>query len=57
VSETVLSERRAAQLARGKAAYTPATRDRHVSPALQAYAALTTSAAKGAVRDVGQLKR
>jgi dihydroxy-acid dehydratase len=29
----------------------------HVSPALQAYAALTTSASRGAVRDVSQLKR
>ncbi len=56
VPDAVLAERRAAQLARGKAAWTPATRERHVSPALQAYAALTTSAAKGAVRDVGQLK-
>jgi dihydroxy-acid dehydratase len=56
VPDTVLAERRAAQLARGKAAWTPASRERHVSPALQAYAALTTSAAKGAVRDVGQLK-
>jgi len=28
-----------------------------VSQALQAYAALTTSAAQGAVRDVGQLRR
>jgi hypothetical protein len=28
---------------------------RHVSPALQAYAAMTTSADRGAVRDVTQL--
>ncbi|MGN3973107.1 dihydroxy-acid dehydratase [Tsuneonella sp. SYSU-LHT278] len=32
-------------------------RPRAVSPALQAYAALTTSAARGAVRDVGRLRR
>jgi dihydroxy-acid dehydratase len=32
-------------------------RPRKVSAALQAYAALTTSAARGAVRDVGQLTR
>ncbi len=32
-------------------------RERSVSLALQAYAALTTSAARGAVRDVSQLKR
>ena len=46
--------RRKAEAQRGAAAFTPHTRDRHVSPALQAYAALTTSAARGAVRDVGQ---
>jgi dihydroxy-acid dehydratase len=56
VDEAVLAARRAAQLARGKHAWTPTSRERHVSPALQAYAALTTSAARGAVRDVGQLK-
>jgi dihydroxy-acid dehydratase len=56
VDEAVLAARRAAQLARGKYAWTPTSRERHVSPALQAYAALTTSAARGAVRDVGQLK-
>jgi dihydroxy-acid dehydratase len=33
-----------------------APRDRKVSVALQAYAALTTSAARGAVRDVTQLQ-
>lgn len=32
-------------------------RERTVSPALQAYAALTTSASRGAVRDVSQLTR
>ena len=35
----------------------PRSRDRVVSPALQAYAALTTSASRGAVRDVTQLTR
>jgi dihydroxy-acid dehydratase len=34
-----------------------APRARKVSSALQAYAALTTSAARGAVRDVTQLTR
>ena len=51
VAEDVLAARRAA------ATFTAPTRLRKVSPALQAYAALTTSAAKGAVRDVSQLKR
>ena len=47
--------RRAEMIGRGSRAWTPGSRDRHVSPALQAYAAMTTSAARGAVRDVGQL--
>jgi dihydroxy-acid dehydratase len=32
-------------------------RDRYVSTALRAYAALTTSAARGAVRDLDQRRR
>ena len=32
-------------------------RPRRISPALQAYAAMATSAARGAVRDVSLLKR
>jgi dihydroxy-acid dehydratase len=43
--------------ARGSAAWKPANRARTVSPALQAYAALTTSADTGAVRDVTQVQR
>jgi dihydroxy-acid dehydratase len=35
--------------------YRPAHRERPVSAALQAYAAMTTSAAQGAARDVSQL--
>ncbi len=55
VSDAELAERRGAMDARG---WKPAAaRPRKVSPALQAYAALTTSAARGAVRDVEQLKR
>ena len=34
----------------------PVARERYVSQALQAYAALTTSADRGAVRDLSQLK-
>ncbi len=51
-----LERRRVAQDARGDAAWTPATRERHVSVALHAYAAMTTSAATGAVRDVSQVE-
>ncbi len=49
--------RRTAMVSRGAAAWHPAEpRPRRVSTALQAYAALTTSAARGAVRDLSQLK-
>jgi dihydroxy-acid dehydratase len=54
VSDTVLAERRAAMLARGDQAWTPVGRERKVSMALRAYAAFTTSAARGAVRDIDQ---
>jgi dihydroxy-acid dehydratase len=57
VSEAVLAERRKAMEARGPAAWKPASRKRNVSPALKAYAAFTTSAARGAVRDVDQLAK
>jgi dihydroxy-acid dehydratase len=52
VDEAELSQRRAAMLALGAKAWQPAKRDRKVSTALKAYAALTTSAARGAVRIV-----
>ncbi|AFJ02898.1 Dihydroxy-acid dehydratase [Methylophaga frappieri] len=52
-----LAHRRAKMETRGEQAWKPVSRQRKVSLALQAYAALTTSAAKGAVRDVDQLKR
>ncbi len=42
--------------AKGSTAWKPVKRDRVVSKALQAYAALTTSADKGGVRDLDQLK-
>ncbi len=57
VAEDVLLERRSKMEARGRQAWKPENRDRVVSQALQAYAALTTSAAFGAVRDVSQLDR
>jgi dihydroxy-acid dehydratase len=56
IDEAVIAARRAAMDARGAAAWKPAARNRHVSPALRAYAALTTNAARGAVRDVELLK-
>lgn len=54
LSDEELAERRKRMEAKGRDAYSPRTRRRHVSAALQAYAALTTSAARGAVRDVSQ---
>lgn len=57
VGDTVLAERRAAMQARGEQAWQPVDRERVVSQALRAYAALATSADRGAVRDLSQLKR
>ena len=54
VSDGVLAERRAARLALGDQAWKAQGRTRKVSMALRAYAAFTTSAARGAVRDVDQ---
>jgi dihydroxy-acid dehydratase len=52
VDDAVLARRREAMLARKAEAWKPAKRSRKVSMALKAYAALTTSAARGAVRIV-----
>ncbi len=53
VDDATLAKRREAMLARGAEAWKPAKkRSRNVSMALKAYAALTTSAARGAVRIV-----
>ena len=57
VTDAELSKRRAAMDAKGDAAWQPVARDRVVSAALQAYALMTTSADKGAVRDVSQIQR
>ncbi|GAB4299710.1 MAG: dihydroxy-acid dehydratase [Thiohalomonadaceae bacterium] len=55
VSDNELAKRRDAMEARGAKAWQPVSRERQVSAALKAYAAMTTSAARGAVRDVSQL--
>ena len=52
VDDTILAQRRQAMLARKAEAWKPAKRTRKVTMALKAYAALTTSAARGAVRVV-----
>ncbi len=58
VSDEVLAERRAAMEAKGDAAWAPShPRPRKVSTALKAYAAMATSAARGAVRDLSAITR
>jgi dihydroxy-acid dehydratase len=54
VPERELAERREAILAE-LGSYRPRDRRRPVSAALQAYAAMTTSASTGAARDISQL--
>ena len=56
VGAAELKRRRVDMLARGSAAWQPTGRTRVVSQALQAYALLTTSAARGAVRDLEQVR-
>lgn len=56
VSDEELDTRRMAMDAKGGKAWKPVNRERVVSAALKAYAALTTSASRGAVRDVSQLE-
>ncbi|PUA19039.1 dihydroxy-acid dehydratase [Glaciimonas sp. PCH181] len=57
ISDEILAQRRAAMDAKGKDGWKPVNRQRYVSQALQAYAAMATSADRGAVRDISQLKR
>jgi dihydroxy-acid dehydratase len=58
LSDDELARRRQAMDARGANAWQPAqARQRQVSQALQAYALMATSAAKGAVRDLAALRQ
>jgi dihydroxy-acid dehydratase len=57
ISVEELGKRREAMEAKGSQAWKPVNRERHVSAALRAYAAMTTSAAQGAVRDVSRLDK
>jgi dihydroxy-acid dehydratase len=54
LSEAEIDKRRTAMKAKGRDAWKP-KRDRKVSAALRAYAALATSASTGAVRNVEQV--
>ncbi len=57
IPDEELVARRVAMAAKGKAAWKPVDRERQVSAALRAYAALATSASRGAVRDVSQIEK
>ncbi len=57
VHDAELARRWGEMEAKGKDAWKPVERERSVSVALRAYAAMTTSAAFGAVRDVTQVER
>jgi len=58
ISDDDLARRREAMDAKGKDAWKPVKpRERRVSAALRAYAAMATSADKGAVRDVSKLEK
>jgi dihydroxy-acid dehydratase len=56
ISDDEMAKRRTEMNAKGKCGWKPAPRPRNVTLALRAYAAMATSAAKGAVRDVSQVE-
>ncbi len=55
IDDAELQKRRQNEIACGEKAFKPKNRQRYVSNALKAYAAMTTSADTGAVRDLSQL--
>ncbi|MBT7864612.1 MAG: dihydroxy-acid dehydratase [Gemmatimonadetes bacterium] len=57
ISDDELAQRRQRMDDRGADGWQPLDRVRPISAALQAYAAMTTSASRGAVRDVTQVQR
>ena len=57
ISDAEMAHRRQKMEEKGKLAWKPVNRNRVVSPALRAYAAMSTSAARGAVRDVSQIEK
>ncbi len=57
ISDAEWAKRREAMNAKGAKAWQPEKRQRQVTTALKAYAALTTSASRGAIRDLSQLDR
>jgi dihydroxy-acid dehydratase len=57
LNQAELKKRRQKMSAKGDKAWVPVGRKRSVSKALEAYSMMVTSAARGAVRDISQLKR
>ena len=55
ISDAEMDKRRADMTAKGAKAWKPVSRDRQVTSALKAYAAMSTSASQGAVRDISKL--
>ena len=55
LSDDELQKRRLRMESKGAQAWKPQPRERKISQALEAYALMTTSAAKGAVRDINQI--
>jgi dihydroxy-acid dehydratase len=56
LSDDELQKRRLRMEGKGAKAWKPQPRERKISRALEAYALMATSAAKGAVRDINQIK-
>ena len=56
LSDDELQKRRLRMESKGAQAWQPQPRERKISKALEAYALMATSAAKGAVRDINQIK-
>jgi len=56
VSDEEIEKRRDLMDAKGSGAWKPVARERQVSQALKVYAAMATSASRGAVRDISQLE-
>jgi dihydroxy-acid dehydratase len=57
LTDAEFAQRRVEEEERGGEAWTAHDRERQLTQALQAYAAMTTSADRGAVRDISQLRR
>ena len=55
ISDAEMDKRRADMTAKGAKAWKPVSRGRQVTSALKAYAAMSTSASQGAVRDISKL--